>query len=300
METRRALLVDAFTSEPLSGNAAGLVPDAGGLGAAAMQAIARELNASETAFLTESEAADRRIRYFTPAQEVDLCGHATVASHAWLAEAGEIDAGTHSLETNVGVIEVTVDDGMVWMTQDDAVVETVDVAYERVADALGADPATLRDVGADLPLATASTGLGFLVVPVNFLAALSGLEPDTGAIAALTEELDVTGVYAFSFDALDVDSTLHGQMFAPAAGVDEDPVTGTASGAVGAYLREVEAFDGELPEEMVLEQGHFVDRPGTVRVRARSDPVEVGGRAVTALDGSVVVPEFDDDEIIEA
>jgi PhzF family phenazine biosynthesis protein len=300
METRRALLVDAFTSEPLSGNAAGLVPDAGGLGAAAMQAIARELNASETAFLTESEAADRRIRYFTPAQEVDLCGHATVASHAWLAEAGEIDAGTHSLETNVGVIEVTVDDGMVWMTQDDAVVETVDVAYERVADALGADPATLRDVGADLPLATASTGLGFLVVPVNFLAALSGLEPDTGAIAALTEELDVTGVYAFSFDALDVDSTLHGRMFAPAAGVDEDPVTGTASGAVGAYLREVEAFDGELPEEMVLEQGHFVDRPGTVRVRARSDPVEVGGRAVTALDGSVVVPEFDDDEIIEA
>ncbi|PSP43951.1 PhzF family phenazine biosynthesis protein [Halobacteriales archaeon QH_10_70_21] len=300
METRRALLVDAFTSEPLSGNAAGLVPDAGGLGAAAMQAIARELNASETAFLTESEAADRRIRYFTPGQEVDLCGHATVASHAWLAEAGEIDAGTHSLETNVGVIEVTVDDGMVWMTQDDAVVETVDVAYERVADALGADPATLRDVGADLPLATASTGLGFLVVPVNFLAALSGLEPDTGAIAALTEELDVTGVYAFSFDALDVDSTLHGRMFAPAAGVDEDPVTGTASGAVGAYLREVEAFDGELPEEMVLEQGHFVDRPGTVRVRARSDPVEVGGRAVTALDGSVVVPEFDDDEIIEA
>ena len=300
METRRALLVDAFTSEPLSGNAAGLVPDAGGLGAAAMQAIARELNASETAFLTESEAADRRIRYFTPAQEVDLCGHATVASHAWLAEAGEIDAGTHSLETNVGVIEVTVDDGMVWMTQDDAVVETVDVAYERVADALGADPATLRDVGADLPLATASTGLGFLVVPVNFLAALSGLEPDTGAIAALTEELDVTGVYAFSFDALDVDSTLHGRMFAPAAGVDEDSVTGTASGAVGAYLREVEAFDGELPEEMVLEQGHFVDRPGTVRVRARSDPVEVGGRAVTALDGSVVVPEFDDDEIIEA
>ena len=300
METRRALLVDAFTSEPLSGNAAGLVPDAGGLGAAAMQAIARELNASETAFLTESEAADRRIRYFTPAQEVDLCGHATVASHAWLAEAGEIDAGTHSLETNVGVIEVTVDDGMVWMTQDDAVVETVDVAYERVADALGADPATLRDVGADLPLATASTGLGFLVVPVNFLAALSSLEPDTGAIAALTEELDVTGVYAFSFDALDVDSTLHGRMFAPAAGVDEDPVTGTASGAVGAYLREVEAFDGELPEEMVLEQGHFVDRPGTVRVRARSDPVEVGGRAVTALDGSVVVPEFDDDEIIEA
>jgi PhzF family phenazine biosynthesis protein len=319
METRRALLVDAFTTEPLSGNAAGLVPDADGLADDQMGAIARELNASETAFLLESEEADRRIRYFTPSQEVDLCGHATVASHAWLAEEGAVDDGSHTLETNVGVLDVEVDDGTVWMTQDTATVQEVDLDYGRVAGALGADRATLEDVGADMPLATASTGLGFLVVPVNFLEAISGLDPDVGAIAELTEELDVTGVYAFSFDALAAESTLHGRMFAPAAGVDEDPVTGTASGAVGAYLREVGAFDGgarsapehssgersdprdsELPEEMAFEQGHFVDRPGRVRVRARTDPVSVGGRAVTALDGSVVVPDAADDEIIEA
>ena len=299
-DTRRVHLVDAFTTDPLSGNAAGLVPDAAGLEDGQMRAIARELNASETAFLLPSDGADRRIRYFTPTREVDLCGHATVASHAWLAEAGRIDDGTHTLETNVGVLEVTVEDGLVRMTQDEADVETVDLDYERVAAALGADPATLRDVGADLPLATASTGLGYLVVPVNFLSALSGLDPEFGAVAELTEELDVTGVYAFTFDALEPGSTLHGRMFAPAAGVDEDPVTGTASGAVGAYLREIEAFDGELPEEMVLEQGHFVDRPGRVRVWARDDPVTVGGRAVTVLDGSIVVPEPDDDDILEA
>ena len=299
METRRCLQVDAFTTEPLAGNAAGVVPDAAGLDDAQMQAIARELNASETAFLTPGDEADRRIRYFTPTQEVDLCGHATVASHAWLAEAGRIDDGTHGLATNVGVIEVTVNEGSVWMTQDDAVVEAVDLDHGRVAGVLGADPATLRDVGADLPLATASTGLGYLIVPVNFLSALSELAPDFDAVAALTDELDVTGVYAFTFDALDADATLHGRMFAPGAGVDEDPVTGTASGAVGAYLREIAAFDGELPAELTLEQGHFVDRPGRVRVRARSEPVEVGGRAVTALDGSVAVPPSDDDEIIE-
>ena len=300
MDTRRALLVDAFTSEPLAGNAAGVVPDAGDLTEGQMQAIARELHAADTAFLADGEEADRRIRYFTPAREVDLCGHATVASYAWLAEAGAIDDGTHTLETNVGVIEVTVDDGMVWMTQDVAAVEPVDADAERVADALGADAATLRDVGADLPMATASTGLGFLVVPVNFLEAVSGLSPDMAAVEALTEEFDVTGVYAFSFDALAAGSTLHGRMFAPGAGVDEDPVTGTASGAVGAYLRDVEAFDGDLPKEMTFEQGHFLDRPGRVRVRARADPVEVGGRAVTALDGSIVVPEAETDDIIEA
>lgn len=319
MDTRRALLVDAFTSEPLAGNAAGVVPDAEGLSAEAMAAVANELGASETAFLLPSDEADRRIRYFTPEREVDLCGHATIASHAFLAGEGIVDDGEHSLETNVGVLDVEIDDGTVWMTQDVADVEPVDLAYERVASALGADPATLRDVGADLPMATASTGLGFLVVPVNFLEAISGLEPDFAAVAELTDELDVTGVYAFSFDALEGDSTLHGRMFAPGAGVDEDPVTGTASGAVGAYLRDVGAFDdgvpggpdrasedgrepraGDLPEEMVFEQGHFVGRPGRVRVRARADPVAVGGRAVTALDGSLVVPEFDTDDIIEA
>ena len=299
MDTRRALLVDAFSSEPLSGNAAGVVPDAEGLDAEQMQAVANELGASETAFLLPSDDADRKVRYFTPTQEVDLCGHATIASHGFLDEAGELDEAA-TLETNVGVLDIDIEDGTVWMTQDTADVERVDLDYERVADVLGADPATLEDIGADLPLATATTGLPFLVVPVNFLEGVSNLDPDMSAVAELTDELGVTGVYAFTFDALDAESTLHGRMFAPAAGVDEDPVTGTASGAVGAYLREVRAFDGELPEEMVFEQGHFVDRPGTVRVRARADPVSVGGQAVTALDGSVVVPEYEDDDIIEA
>ena len=299
IDTRRALLIDAFTAEPLSGNPAGLVPDAEGLGTEAMAAIAREVNASETAFLLPSETADRRIRYFTPTGEIDLCGHATVAAGAWLAETGEIDDGAHSFETNVDPVEVDIDDGAVWMEGEVSEVAQVDLDYDRVAAALGADPATLSDIGADLPLATASTGLDYLVVPVNFLEAISGLDPDLGAIESLTAELDVTGVYAFTFDTLDADTTLHGRMFAPGVGVDEDPVTGTASGAVGAYLRSVEAFDGELPTEMVFEQGHFVDRPGRVRVRAVSDPVSVGGRAVTALDGTISIPDLGGDEIIE-
>ncbi|MFW5957488.1 MAG: PhzF family phenazine biosynthesis protein [Natronomonas sp.] len=292
-------VVDAFTDEPLAGNPAGVV-FAKGLTDAAMAAIAREINASETAFLEPDDDVDRRIRYFTPTQEVDLCGHATIASHAKLYGDGSIDAGTHTLETNVGTIDVEVESsGKVWMTQDVAQVETVDVAYSQIGDALGADPATLVDVGEELPLATASTGLGFLVVPVNFLESLGNLRPDMDEIAALSDELDVTGIYAFTFDTLSADATLHGRMFAPSAGVPEDPVTGTAAGAVGAYLREYEAFDGEFPEEMIFEQGHFVDRPGQVHVRARTDPVAVGGRARTAIEGSMTVPEFEDDDILE-
>ncbi|MFP8956356.1 PhzF family phenazine biosynthesis protein [Natrialbaceae archaeon A-CW3] len=302
METRRVLQVDAFTDEPLTGNAAGVVPDGTGLSAEQMQAIAREVAVSETAFLTPSEStgAGRRIRYFTPTQEVDLCGHATIASFGYLHDEGVVETGTSQLETNVGVLEIEFEsDGTVWMTQDVPTIREVDLGYDEVADALGVDRAALEGASADLPLAVSSTGLPFLVVPITYLSDVGSAEPDMTAVEALTDELDATGIYLFTFDALEADSTLHGRMFAPGAGVPEDPVTGTASGAVGAYLDRFGAFD-PLPDELRLEQGHYVDRPGSVRVRVRDSVVQVGGRAVTALDGSIVVPDAADDDILEA
>jgi PhzF family phenazine biosynthesis protein len=311
MDTRRTLLVDAFTDEPLTGNVAGVVPDAAGLDAGRMQAVARELGASETAFLTDDAGADRRVRYFTPTQEVDLCGHATVASLAHLHAEGVLE-GAGTLRTNAGVLDVEVTEaGVAWLEGNDPAVEVVDVDYAQVGEALGIDPAALRDVGADLPIAVASAGLSFLVVPVNFLEHLGNADPDMDAVESLAAAHGATGVYAFTFDALDRASTLHGRMFAPGAGVPEDPVTGTASGAVGAYLHPVDAFD-DPPPEMRFEQGHFVDRPGVVRVRVGDDgererededegpTVWVGGRATTALDGSLVVPPADDEDIVEA
>jgi PhzF family phenazine biosynthesis protein len=319
MDTRRALLVDAFTAEPLAGNAAGVVPDADGLSAAEMQAVARELGASETAFVLPTDGAggadaddappgaddaDRRLRFFTPTREIDLCGHATVAAHAHLHAEGGIGTGTTTALTNAGAVDVDADaDGTVWMHQTFESVEPVTPDYERLGEALGIDPAALRDVGADLAPAVASTGLRYLLVPVNFLEHLSGADPDHDAVRALSAEFDLTGIYAFTFDTLGSDSTLHGRMFAPAAGIPEDPVTGTASGACAAYLRYVEAFEGEMPETLRLEQGHFVDRPGHVRVEFAEDggDLRVGGRAATALDGELAVPEDGgDDDIVEA
>ena len=300
MDTRHTLLVDAFTADPLAGNAAGVVPDAEGLSSDQMAAVAAELAVSETAFVLPSTTADRRLRYFAPTREGDLGGHATIAAHARLHEAGAIDAGDHTVETNVGVLDITVDDdGTVWMTQNDPEIRRVNVEYDRLGDALGIDPAALSDVGADLPLAVASTGLPFLLVPVNFFEHLSAADPDDGALETLADEHGASGVYAFTFDALAADSTLHARAFAPGLGIPEDPVTGTAAGACGAYLREVAAFDGEFPEEMVFEQGHFLDRPGRVRVQVAA-ATEVGGRAVTALDGRIAIPPEDEDDIVEA
>jgi PhzF family phenazine biosynthesis protein len=299
--TRRALLVDAFTQEPFAGNAAGVVPNADDLSDSQMQAIASELGASETAFVRASDAADRRLRYFTPTEEVDLCGHATIATHAFLAD--DIGEGTHTLETNVGVLDIELDGETVWMRQNAPEVAKVDATHAEVAETLGIRETGLSGLGADLPLARASTGLPFLMVPVEYLSDLSKMSPDMAAIETLAADHDCRGVYAFTFDTLEGDSTLHGRCFVPGAGVPEDPVTGTASGACGAYLDRFGAFD-PTPEEMLFEQGHFLDRDGLVRVDASAATTEgrvrVGGTAVTALDGEIRLPVDDDDEILEA
>ncbi len=304
MDERRIVQVDAFTDEPLTGNPAGVVPNASGLDADQRQAIAREMAVSETAFLTEAtdEEAAWQLRYYTPTQEVDLCGHATVGTFGYLLEAGEIapDTGPERLRTNIGVLEITVDeDGTVWMTQEPPTIEPIEQEYAAVADALGVDKAALEGASADLPLAVASTGLPFLIVPITYLSDLGAADPDMTAVAALTERFDAAGVYLFTFDTLEPTSTAHGRMFAPGAGVPEDPVTGTASGAVAGYLERYGAFD-PLPEELVLEQGHYLDRPGLVRVRLENGIPHVGGTTVTALEGRIRVPESDGDDILEA
>ena len=300
MQTTRALLCDAFTDRPLDGNAAGVVPDADELSEVQRQAVARELGASETAFVTASDEAERRLRYHTPTTEVDLCGHATIAAHAHLHNAGVADAGDHTVETNVGVLDVEIEEsGTVWMHQRAPTVRRYDdFDAERVADALGVEAMSFVD---DLPFAVADTGLPFLIVGLDYLSTLGDADPDDAALRDLCADVDAKGVYAVTLDTLERESTLHGRAFCAPLGVHEDPVTGTAAGAAGAYLDGIGAFGGDAPEEMLVEQGHYVDRPGTVRVRVDGDDVRVGGQAVTALDGDLRIPSDEaGDDIIEA
>jgi PhzF family phenazine biosynthesis protein len=317
-ETRRAQLVDAFTREPMSGNPAGVVPDATDLTDDQMASVAAELGASETAFVLPSETADRRLRYFTPEREVDLCGHATIAAFRSLYDRAVVTADTYTVETAAGVFDVDVDaDGTVWLTQSPPEISPVDVDLSRVADALGLDEAALSEVAEDLPIGRVSTGLPFLVVPVGYFEQLSAVDPDHDAIERLCTETDTQGLYAFTFDALESDATLHGRAFAPLLGIAEDPVTGTASGAVAAYLRHHGALD--QPDPLVFEQGHFLDRPGQVLVRTGhgdssrdeddetetdgagdATPPQVGGHATVVLDGDLTIPVAESDDIIQA
>ncbi|NOY44639.1 MAG: PhzF family phenazine biosynthesis isomerase [Deltaproteobacteria bacterium] len=289
MQTRPIYLVDAFTRVALRGNPAGVMPHARGLDEDQMLAIAREVNASETAFVLPSREADFRIRFFTPAQEVPSCGHALVAALTVLEDLGEIrvpgEFGRVRVETGVGVLPAdlvrTAEGIRVDLTQDAPAFRPCTVAEDRVLEALGADEDDLRT---DLPLELAYTGLWHLLVPLTTTEALDGLLPDYRALAALSEELGVLTVHVF----VEGEGGYHCRDFSPAAGIDEDPVTGTASGALGAYLVRHRAATPGTPLRMV--QGEACARPGEVRVVIQGTPgrperVVVGGHAVVSLRG---------------
>jgi PhzF family phenazine biosynthesis protein len=303
MDTRQALLVDAFAAEPTAGTPTGVVPEADGLTADQMRAVASELGAPETAFVLPADDADRRLRCFSPTAELAQAETAAVAAHAALYERGDIDAAEWTVATAAGDIAVeTKQNGMVWVEQGRAEVTEVDISYTDVADALGLDAATLKDVGADLPLVTADAGEPWLMVPVNYFEHLSNLTVDVAAVASLCDRADAVGVYPFTFDTVGGDatrrSTFHGRAFR-AGNRTEEPVTAAASGACAAFVRRYGALDDTV-EQIIAEGGHFRDRPGTLSVDTDGTEVWVGGRGVTALDGTVTVPAGDDDDIIEA
>lgn len=297
--TRRALLVDAFADEPFGGVATGVVPDAEDLSGAQMATMAGELGAGTTTFVTGGAGSTGRIRAFAGTEECAPGGRGIVAACAGHGVDG-VDAGELTIETSGGLVDAEIDDDTVWVHGTNPESRAVEVDYGAVARALGADPATLRDVGADLPAgvgsaAIGSTGESFLLVPVNFLSALGSIEPDPEAIASLLATHDATGMVAFTFDTLSPDATLHARFLDGEVGDPVDPAA--AAAACGTYLHRSDAFETP-PEEIVLEWGHLRDRPGTIRVRP-GDPVRVGGRAAVSLEGRLAVPE-DDDEILEA
>lgn len=331
----QVLQVDAFTTVPFGGNPAGVVPDASGLSDEEMQAIAREMNLSETAFVLPPQApgADFRVRFFTPRTEVDLCGHATVAAFWALAELGRLapapGAGpaTRRQETRAGVfaVEVRFDGGRpaaVMMSQAVPRFRPFSGNPAEVAGALGLRPeAVAADAaaacaadsaaagvsaafaGAGLPLGLAYTGLWHLMVPVRGLQDLQALAPDMSRLGALNERLGVQTTHVYTTETLAAGRAAHARSFAPVLGISEDPQTGTACGALAAFLvaHGILAVPPSGVVSVVIEQGHFIGRPGEVQAEVhvggfapggtpRIDAVRAGGPAVIVLEGALRLP----------
>ncbi len=286
--------VDAFTTVPFGGNPAAVVIDAEGLTEEEMQRIAREMNLSETAFVASSERADFRVRFFTPVKEIDLAGHPTIATFHALVEEGLIAAHdgvvTVTQELNVGVlpVEIEIKAGVakrVIMTQQKPLCASA-YAASSWAEALGIDKTEILE---GYPLQTVSTGTPQLMIPVKSLTTLRLLRPDFEAMAALTEQGDFFSVHVFTLETFSEEADAHARHFAPAARVREDPVTGSASGGMAAYLVHYGLVD---KSSLVAEQGHHIGRPGFVYVDIEKEgdeitTVKVGGSAVTVMNGEL-------------
>ncbi len=269
----------AFTRDPSGGNPAGIVPDAGGLTDADMLRVAAEVGYSETAFITESDAAGRRyrLRYFSPLVEVPFCGHATIATSVMLAQ--RTGSGPLLFDTPAGEIAVHTGlvDGIPAATMTSVATRTSEVADDVLAAALTALRWSPGDLHPQFRPLVGFGGAQHLIVPAVSRQRLAELDYDFTALAELMTRQGWITVHLFWPES---DSVFHARDPFPVGGVVEDPATGAAAMAFGGYLKDV----GHIvrPARLTVHQGVDLGRPSELRIDV--DPaapqVRVTGHAV--------------------
>lgn len=282
---------DVFSSQPLEGNSLAVFSDARGLSDAEMQAVAKEMNLSETTFILPRDAAterDRgvRVRIFTVQEELPFAGHPTLGTA--FALRGNSGANEIVLELNVGRVPVRFEDTAGQPTFGE--MTQVDPAFgmqherEAVARATGL---RVEDFDASLPIETVSTGLAYTITPLRSLAVIQDLRLD---LSTATEYLEKTGgkfFYFVSRETVDPAAGLHARMLFYNG---EDPATGSAAGCTAAWM--VAHGVAEPDRRVLIEQGMEMQRPSRIFVRAsrrdnRIVNVRVGGNAVEVIRGEV-------------
>lgn len=271
--------LDSFAKTPQGGNPAGVVLAADELSTEQMRAIAQRVGFSETAFVRKSHKADYQVKFFTPAAEVDLCGHATIATFSLLRKKGIIGNGTFSQETGSGVLNITVDDDIVYMDQ---VLPQYDelVDAKLIADSLAI---SLDDYQSDLPAQIVSTGIRDIMVAVKDANVLAAIRPDYDKITKISQKYNVVGMHVFCLKTRQA-TTVQCRNFAPLFGINEEAATGTSNGALACYLHRY-GIGNEAPFEFIFEQGYSMGKPSEILARLTVEAgvirkIQVGGRAI--------------------
>lgn len=294
------LLVDAFTTQPLSGNPCAVVLDADALDPAMRQRLAREFNQSETAFVNRAApgSTEFTVRFFTPAEEIPLAGHPTIATVTALLHASRVALPasgaplTLTLHLLHGPIRVDVmpptgtEPPLVWMTQRQPVFGATH-APETVLPLFGLTP---DDLLPGAPIQTVSTGTPQLMILLRDHAALRRAHvADPAALGRYRAESDFFSPHLFCLGGATPAGHTFARHFGTPPDVSEDPVTGSATGGMAAYLWRHGYINSP---NFLAEQGHDMGRAGTVQVRisgAREaiDAVQIGGTGVVVLEGSL-------------
>lgn len=301
MSGKKFFIADVFAEAPFSGNQLGVFPDARGMTTDEMQRAANELNYSETTFLlpAESDDTDLRLRIFTPRVELPFAGHPCVGT-GFVVVARELLPGAPQVVrfgTGVGPIEVrgnaaSEQHGTAVMGQPlPRLVAEIDDPGEidALATALGTPAAGIAERS---PVAVFDNGLRMMIVPAGSLDAVRALRPNHGALAAFAERHDARTMLVFTTETVEEDSSAHCRVFAPGAGVAEDPATGSANGPFGVYLSR---YGLATDDEIVSEQGYEMGRPSILRISlgrdaaGEIDAVRVGGGVFITAEGTFFI-----------
>ena len=236
----------AFSKDDKGGNKAGVVLGRSELTSVQKAAIAKEMGYSETAFVLDSDKADFKLQYFTPTEEVPLCGHATIAAFSTLKLLNMLDKPDCTIETEAGILNIHIkDDGLILMEQNRP-------AYLEVLDSDIFTGCIERNfIDHRFPIQIVSTGLNDVMLPIVSVEHLEQLSPDFEMIANMSKEKEVVGVHAFTM-IKESDVTAICRNFAPLYGIDEESATGTANCALACYLFKYY----KQQSQYVFEQGH--------------------------------------------
>lgn len=277
----RYFIVDAFTDKAFGGNPAGVVlldretfPED-----SLMLKIAAELRYSETAFIRRHSEREFTIRYFTPAAEVELCGHATIASFALLHRKG-LAKGRCLCHTLAGDLSVEAGERVMMQMATPRIVKTI-TETEEIYQALG-----IKNYKPAMPVQIVYSGLPDFMIQIPDVDSLQALKPDMDAITEITKRHQAVSfhVFAFSNDGY----TAHVRDFAPLYDITEESATGTANGALTFYLQQCGCLGAEA--ECAFLQGEAMGRPSVVATSIRADGnTYVGGTAAIVAEGNLLV-----------
>lgn len=256
----------AFPKEKGGGNPAGVVLEADSLNEDNMQEIAHNVGFSETAFVLKTKEADFKLRFFTPLQEVNLCGHATIATFNLLRDLDIIDVGEYTQETKAGILKIEVKKDSVFMEQNKPVFDEF-VLQSEIEECFN----NFNFIDESLPIRIVSTGNSEIFVPVKTTTELNSLFPDFENILKLSERYRVIGIHCFSLtDEPKVQA--YGRNFAPLVGINEESATGTSNGALACYLNQF-VYKNKL--KFTLRQGYSMDKPSEIFVKLTKENKEI-------------------------
>ena len=275
----QAYTVNSFAKTSKGGNPAGVVLSADRFDDDTLQLIAKKIGFSETAFVFNSDVADFKVRFFSPIEEVDLCGHATIATYYTLFKKNLIIPGIYTQETKAGILNITInEDNSIFMEQ--TLPKFLDIINRHeIADSLNI---SVEDLHSSFEPQIVSTGLPDIMVPIKNLSTLQNISPDMGKVAKISNKYKTIGFHLFSLETLG--GNVHTRNLAPLYGIPEEAATGTANGALACFLYKYGVFQN-TSSFLTIEQGYTMDQPSEILVSLNTNnniinSVFVGGSAL--------------------